>query len=130
AEGKHKKLNYNKFTLNLIVKIQYIIGGRGESDGLEAYKPGKFLTKLFPDIKSSEIGNFVDYLNALIPKQQEESKLDFNIINGLDICYYYNENNYVKKDIATSLKSFSGKNKSDPMPDTLNKSCMRYDENG
>lgn len=130
AKDKHKKLNYNKFTLNLIVKIQYIVGEQGDSNNLESYKPGKFLTKLFPDIKSSEIGNFVDYLNALIPKQQKESKLDFNIIKGLDICYYYNENNYVKKDIATSLKSFNGKNKSDPMPDTLNKSCMRHDENG
>lgn len=130
AEDKHKKLNYGKFTLNLIVKIQYIMGERGESDGLEAYKPGKFLTKLFPDIKSSEIGNFVDYLNALRLKQDVESKLDFNIIEGLDICYYYNENNYVKKDIARSLKSFNDKNKSDSAPDTLNKSCMRHDENG
>ncbi len=131
TEDKHKKLDYNKFILSLIIQIQYFCGEREETDSLDSCKPGKFLTKIFPDIKASEIGNFVDYLNALLLKKEENSAIDFNIVSGLDICYYYNEDNYVKKPKVLSLKKFNNKGSgSDPAPDTLNKSCMRYKEKG
>lgn len=131
AEDKHKKLDYNRFILSLIINIQYFNGEREDASYLESCKPGKFLTKIFPDIKASEIGNFVDYLNALLLKKEENSAIDFNIVSGLDICYYYNEDNYVKKPKVLSLKKFNNKGSgSDPAPDTLNKSCMRYKEKG
>lgn len=130
AEDKHKKLNYKEFLKQFIDVIAIINGCSYSLNNCKECKPGKFLTKLFPNVKASEIGNFVDYITALTIQPETETNLEFNIIKGLDICYYYNENNYVKRDKNTNLLIFENNKVQESEPDTLNKSCMRYNEKG
>jgi hypothetical protein len=67
-------------------------------------KPGAFLKKLFKEVTEKDIEIFTNlYRNV-----QNVSKMDFEIIEGERIRYFYNENNY-------STRSSS-----------LGSSCMRY----
>lgn len=80
---------------------------------------GRFLASLFPTVKASEIGNFINIIERLLT--EDNHNYCFKLIKGNDISYYYNENNYVKRLPFQEYLINRGSRERD----TLNKSCMR-----